>query len=107
MATRTGNATDLPDDHRVLALFDFIRQLTPEERVGLIKAYRPNLTVGQIADACGVSERTVFRSKIYRKLRQIEKARRPSNSKWRGRKRRRIEPPEGEHDSGDPGDTAA
>lgn len=81
------------DDHQTLAFLDFIRKMTREERVGVVKSYRPAWTVRQIADACGVSERTVIRSVSYRRLREIDQARQAGQSRWRGRKRRRIEPP--------------
>ena len=82
-----------PDNHKFHAFLDFFSQLTPSERVAVVKAYRPCWTVREIAETCGVSERTVLRSPSYRRLRAIDRARMPAQSKWRGATHRRIGPP--------------
>jgi IS30 family transposase len=82
-----------PDDHEILAFLDFCRQLTRNERIAVVKSYRPKWTVREIADACGVSERTIIRSPSYRRLRAIDQSRPSAQSKWRGRAHRRIDPP--------------
>ena len=103
MHTRTAPLfPDPPDDHPVLAWLDFFRQLTPNERVAVVKTYRPEWTVRQIAFTCAVSERTVIRSPSYRRLRAIDQSRPAAQSKWRGRTHRRIDPPPDERGFSDP-----
>jgi hypothetical protein len=80
-----------PADHDLIAFLDFFRQLTLEERIALVKSFRPTWTVVQIACTCAVSERTILRSPSYRRLRAIDLAK-PAQSKWRGRTHRRIDP---------------
>jgi hypothetical protein len=87
-------APDPPDDRPSPGFVKFCKGLTLDEQIAIVKTYRPEWTVRLIADTCGVSGRTVLRSAAYRRLREIDRARPTGQSKWRGRTRRRIEPPE-------------
>jgi DNA-directed RNA polymerase specialized sigma24 family protein len=100
-------AAEPPDDNECLAFLDFCRQLSRAERIAVVKTYRPKWTVRQIAQAVGVSKRTLIRSPAYRRLRQIDESRPNRKSKYRGRTRRRIDPPPDERGFSDPDDPDA
>ncbi len=70
-APTPASRSELPADHESLSFLDFIRQLTLEERIAVVKTFRPHWKVRQIADACASSERTILRSPTYRRLREI------------------------------------
>jgi IS30 family transposase len=84
------------------AFRDFCQQLTLEERIAVVKSFRPEWTVRQIAEACGVTERTIIRSPSYRRLRTIDQSRPAAQSKRRGRTHRRIDPPPDERGFSNP-----
>jgi hypothetical protein len=90
------SAPDPHPDRQVSAFMAFCQRLTPDQRIGIVKSFRPEWTVRQIADLCGVSPRTVLRAPSYRRLRAIDRDRPFAPTKWRGRARRRIDaPPDG------------
>lgn len=88
-----GHGPEPPDDHRGQAFVTFCQELTLDQKITFVKCHRPEWTVRQIADLLGISTRTVLRSPGYRRLRAIDRARPPAQSKWRGRTRRRMNPP--------------
>jgi IS30 family transposase len=72
----------------------FCRRLAPDRRIAVVKICEPMWSVRQIAEAVGMSERTVFRSLSYRRLREIDQARDITAAKRRGRHGSRIERPD-------------
>jgi hypothetical protein len=77
-------------DHAPHPFLAFCRCLTLDERIALVKCIHPLWTARQIADVCEVSERTIRRSRMYRRLREIDQSRPPAQSQWRDRTHRPI-----------------
>src|SRR5262245_58081145 len=77
--TRSGGMhPDLLDDPRLAKFVEFCRTLTRDEQIAVVKTFRPGWTVHQIAELCGVSVRTILRSRSYRRLRGVDQSRLPA-----------------------------
>jgi hypothetical protein len=82
------------DDSWVVSWLEFGLQLTPAERALIVKGIRPELTAREVASRCGVSVRTLYRLPEFRAVNARNAKQKPATSQYRGRERRRIEPPD-------------